>query len=138
MPGGDRTGPAGMGSRTGRAFGFCEGFDVPGYAEARGIGQEARGMQGATRRSPAQAGGQGAWGMGRGPCGMGRRRGAGQGRGFNAGFGFGNHNQGQAGQWPVMPELSRDDEVNMLNAQVASIERSKQSLEKRLEELSKE
>ena len=119
MPGGDRTGPVGMGSRTGRAIGYCEGFDMPGYAGARGVGNGARGMR-------------------RVPCGIGRGRGAGRGRGFNAGYGFGNQNQGQAGQWPAMPELSREDEVNMLKAQVASIERSKQSLEERLEELSKE
>ena len=30
MPGGDRTGPAGMGPQTGRAAGFCSGNDVPG------------------------------------------------------------------------------------------------------------
>ncbi len=133
MPGGDRTGPVGMGSRTGRAIGYCEGFDVPGYAGARGMGQGAQGMGRGARGME-----QGAQGMGRGPCGMGRGRGAGRGRGFNAGYGFGNQNQGQTGQGPVMPELSREDEVNMLKAQVASIECSKQSLEKRLEELSKE
>ena len=31
MPRGDRTGPAGLGPRTGRAAGYCEGFSVPGY-----------------------------------------------------------------------------------------------------------
>ncbi len=32
MPGGDRTGPVGMGPRTGRSAGFCAGYGVPGYA----------------------------------------------------------------------------------------------------------
>ncbi|MCK9263880.1 MAG: DUF5320 domain-containing protein [Deltaproteobacteria bacterium] len=32
MPGGDRTGPFGMGPMTGRAAGFCAGYNVPGYA----------------------------------------------------------------------------------------------------------
>lgn len=32
MPGGDGTGPAGMGPMTGRAAGFCAGYGVPGYA----------------------------------------------------------------------------------------------------------
>jgi hypothetical protein len=32
MPGGDRTGPAGLGPMTGRGAGYCAGFDVPGYA----------------------------------------------------------------------------------------------------------
>jgi hypothetical protein len=32
MPGGDGTGPGGMGPMTGRAAGFCAGYGVPGYA----------------------------------------------------------------------------------------------------------
>jgi hypothetical protein len=32
MPGGDRTGPMGMGPMTGRAAGYCAGFPMPGYA----------------------------------------------------------------------------------------------------------
>lgn len=32
MPGGDRTGPLGMGPMTGRAAGFCAGYPVPGFA----------------------------------------------------------------------------------------------------------
>ena len=31
MPGGNRTGPAGMGPMTGRAAGLCAGYSVPGY-----------------------------------------------------------------------------------------------------------
>jgi len=31
MPGGDGTGPMGMGQMTGRAFGFCAGYGTPGY-----------------------------------------------------------------------------------------------------------
>jgi hypothetical protein len=41
MPRGDRTGPQGMGPRTGRAAGYCAGYDVPGYANpvpGRGYG----------------------------------------------------------------------------------------------------
>jgi len=37
MPFGDRTGPAGLGPRTGRGAGFCGGFGVPGFMN-RGIG----------------------------------------------------------------------------------------------------
>jgi hypothetical protein len=33
MPRGDRTGPAGTGPRSGRAAGYCGGFDEPGYAD---------------------------------------------------------------------------------------------------------
>lgn len=31
MPGGDRTGPGGMGPMTGRGAGYCAGYTVPGY-----------------------------------------------------------------------------------------------------------
>ena len=31
MPGGDRTGPAGLGPMTGRGAGYCAGYPVPGY-----------------------------------------------------------------------------------------------------------
>lgn len=31
MPRGDRTGPLGLGPRTGRGMGYCAGFGVPGY-----------------------------------------------------------------------------------------------------------
>ena len=34
MPGGDGTGPMGLGSRTGRAAGFCAGNPVPGYLKS--------------------------------------------------------------------------------------------------------
>jgi len=32
MPGGDRTGPWGLGPRTGRSAGYCTGSNMPGYA----------------------------------------------------------------------------------------------------------
>jgi len=60
MPGGNRTGPRGGGPMTGRAAGFCAGYEVPGYANpVPGFG---RGM----------AYGRGGWGMGRGFRGGGR------------------------------------------------------------------
>ena len=36
MPGGDKTGPQGMGPMTGRAAGYCAGAGVPGYANPIG------------------------------------------------------------------------------------------------------
>jgi hypothetical protein len=62
MPGGDRTGPMGMGMRTGRRAGYCRGEDRPGCATA-GYGWRSGG------------------GRGRG-CGY-----RGPGRGFAAGWG---------------------------------------------------
>jgi hypothetical protein len=38
MPTGDRTGPMGQGSRTGKALGFCSGYDTPGNAKGFGGG----------------------------------------------------------------------------------------------------
>ncbi len=42
MPRGDGSGPAGAGPMTGRAAGFCAGFNMPGYANpmpcGRGMG----------------------------------------------------------------------------------------------------
>ena len=57
MPGGNGTGPAGMGPMTGRAAGYCAGYSVPGFAN--------------------QMGGRGFWGGGRG-----FGRGIGGGRGW--------------------------------------------------------
>lgn len=53
MPGGDGTGPGGLGPMTGRAAGFCAGYPVPGYMNP--------------------IGGSGSWGAGRGFFGRGGR-----------------------------------------------------------------
>ena len=42
MPRGDRTGPEGRGSMTGRGMGYCADFDAPGFVN-QGYGQ-GRGM----------------------------------------------------------------------------------------------
>lgn len=97
MPGGDGTGPAGMGSMTGRAAGYCAGYAVPGYmnpAAGRGSYRNAP-PAGYARFGPAygpaygpvgygglaRAGAYGAW-PGRGPD---RGFGRGFGRGFRGG-----------------------------------------------------
>ena len=72
MPGGDRTGPRGMGERTGRATGYCAGFGVPGYANpipgrgsgmgfGRGGGAWGRGGGGRGWRNMFYATGQPGW-----------------------------------------------------------------------------
>jgi len=58
MPWGDRTGPLGLGPRTGRGLGFCSGFSSPGFTKGPG------------------------WGFGRGWWGFGRGWGRGFGRGW--------------------------------------------------------
>ncbi len=39
MPWGDRTGPLGMGPRTGRGLGYCGGFNSPGFTKGPGWGR---------------------------------------------------------------------------------------------------
>jgi len=69
MPGGDGTGPGGMGPMTGRAAGYCAGYSVPGFTNPI----PGRGFRG----------GGGGWGFGRG-------------RGWGRGFGMGLPASGMA------------------------------------------
>lgn len=54
MPGGDGTGPMGMGPMTGRAAGYCAGYAMPGYANP--MGGRGRGFWGAGRFAWAPVG----------------------------------------------------------------------------------
>ena len=95
MPGGNGTGPAGMGPMTGRAAGHCAGYPVAGYLNPFGakpgfggrIGNLARGMlrpfanryigQGFNRASAGAyrpLGRPSGFGLSRGRAGRGRRR----------------------------------------------------------------
>jgi len=50
MPGGDGTGPGGLGPMTGRAAGYCAGYPVPGYMNPiPGGGGWGRGFRGGGR-----------------------------------------------------------------------------------------
>jgi len=63
MPGGNQTGPMGMGPRTGRGAGYCSGFQTPGFANlasGRGFGT-------------GMGRGRGVWGRGFGVGGRGWR-----------------------------------------------------------------
>jgi hypothetical protein len=57
MPRGDRRGPDGMGPMTGRAMGYCNGFNTPGFTRGGGVG---RGFGRGFGR------GRGFWGFGNG------------------------------------------------------------------------
>ncbi len=46
MPGGDGTGPIGMGPMTGRGAGYCAGYPTPGYMAGGGRGFGGRGRGG--------------------------------------------------------------------------------------------
>jgi hypothetical protein len=108
MPGGDRTGPAGMGPMTGRAAGFCAGYPVPGYM------------------NPAP--GRGFWGGGRG---FGRGRGMGRGWGFR-GPGWG----GGYGPGFVPPAtLSTEQELQMLRQQSENLQQTLNEINERISEI---
>ncbi len=115
MPSGDRTGPMGQGPLTGRALGYCAGYDSPGYTKGFGLGL-----------------GRGA-GYGRG-MGRGFRRGDG-GRGrewFHAGM------PGPASYAPWFSPPSREDEIKYLKSQSDSLKRTLKDIEKRISDLEKE
>ena len=111
MPGGDRTGPMGAGPRTGRAAGYCGGYDMPGYA------------------NPVP-------GFGRG-MGFGRGFGFGRGRGWRsrrwAGFGFApwGAQPMYSGYGPVSPEQEKD----VLKQEAEALQRELTAINKRLSDL---
>lgn len=111
MPRGDRTGPLGLGPGTGRTFGYCYGYDSPGYMKGAGGG------------------------MGRG---FAYGRGMGRGRGFGHGIGFGAFNPGFMPGYPWMQSMSKEDEIKLLKSQADALSRSQKDIEKRLGELEKE
>jgi hypothetical protein len=111
MPQGDRTGPMGQGSRTGRAFGFCSGYDSPGYVQGFGRGMNMR---------------------------FGLRRGMGRGRGFGRGWYAGSAFPGFSQSYPWMPSINKEDEIRLLKSQADELKRSQQAIDKRLSELEKE
>jgi len=95
MPGGDGTGPAGLGPMTGRAAGYCAGYPVPGFMNpvpgraAAWFGPRYALPYGAYPRPFVLPGwtpygvypGAGRW-FGRGAWGIGFARGRGRGWGF--------------------------------------------------------
>jgi len=109
MPGGDGTGPGGLGPMTGRAAGFCAAYSVPGYANPVG---------------------------GRGYFGRGRGRGFGRGR---AGYGmpaFGGAAGPYAyGGAPFTPTVAPQQEMDSLKGQAEYFEDALDGIKKRIEDL---
>lgn len=114
MPGGDRTGPLGLGPRTGRMLGYCAGYDSPGY----------------TRGIP------------RGGAGFGYGRG--WGRGFGRGFWWRARGFWRREYYPelysrdIYPAPSREEEKTYLENIVKDLEAELKAVKERLQELSKE
>lgn len=110
MPWGDRTGPAGRGPMTGRGLGYCAGYDMPGYMNPAG-------------------------GFGRGTA-------RGRGRGWRhrhyaaamPGWGY-----GYPAPWQAAPAYwgppTREQELDMLNAQAEALQGQLELLNERIAEL---
>lgn len=124
MPAGDRTGPVGMGPRTGRGLGDCSGYDAPGWAHpgfgrgfARGRGYGGRGMRG---------GGGGGWGW------------------RNQFYATGLPRWARGGPPPVaaygapFAAPSREQEVEMLRGEAEWLKEQLDSIAQRMEELGQE
>ncbi len=116
MPGGDRTGPLGMGSRTGRGAGYCSGFAAPGLV------------------NPVPGAG----------FGLGRGRGRGRGRGFGPGRGFCFGPRWFAAQtyaaWPgpeaaAYQQMGPEQEKQILQGEARNLRNALADLEKRIQEL---
>lgn len=107
MPGGDGTGPVGMGPMTGRAAGFCAGYSVPGYANP--------------------VGGRGFRGFGRG---MGFGRGFGLGAGYRAYPGPAYANNPAAAAQP-----SAKQEMDGLKQQAQYLSETLEDINSRIKEL---
>jgi len=112
MPRGDRTGPLGQGPRTGRAAGYCSGYQVPGYMNPGG----GRGL-----------------GFGRG---MGRGRGMGYGRGFGRGWAYGAPGSGwySGGGWGAAPPAP-EGELDALKSEAAGLDQALKDIRGRIAEL---
>jgi hypothetical protein len=121
MPRGDGTGPAGWGPMTGRAAGYCAGYNMPGYM------------------SPVP--GRGFWGRGRGGGGRGWRNWyyatglTGWQRG--AMRPFGPYGAPYAAPY-APPPVTAEQEREALQAQVKSLEAVLEDTRKRLQELESE
>lgn len=122
MPGGDGTGPGGMGPMTGRAAGHCAGYPVPGFMNALPGGGFWRGGRGAGRgwRNWLSATGLSGW--------------------QRAGVGLPVF--GVAGAYPTPfawpfapPTLTTEQELDLLNRQAESLTSALEGLRKRIEEL---
>ena len=107
MPRGDGTGPAGAGSMTGRAAGFCAGYSVPGYMNPAG--------------GRAYGGGFG--------------RGRGMGRGFGRGFGWARAGYGYGASVPFPAAVTAQQELDSLKGQAGYLSDTLEGIKKRIEEL---
>ena len=115
MPGGDRTGPAGLGPMTGRAAGYCAGNPGPGFS------------------NPIPGRGFGGRGGGRG-------RGRGWGRswgwpGWGGYMGYPAFGGDLPYGAPVAQAITKDQELEALKGQAEYFQEALDGIRKRIEEL---
>ncbi len=117
MPGGDRTGPAGMGPMTGRALGYCAGYSTPGYTRGPGMG----------------------WGRGRGRGYWGRGRGRGwYGRGYGWGYtAYDPYYSPAAPVYNVPVPIGSADQLTVLKQEKDYMESELKGIQTALEDISK-
>ena len=128
MPGGDGTGPGGMGPMTGRAAGYCAGYAVPGFMNP--------------------IAGRGFWGGGRGGGGWGRRNmfyATGMTGGQRAAYGYPAFGgvapapyaapYGTPYGAPFAPTMTAQQELDGLKGQAEYFEDALDGIKKRIEEL---
>jgi hypothetical protein len=120
MPGGDGTGPAGLGPMTGRAAGYCAGYPFAGYMNP--------------------VGGRGYWGWGRGG-GWGRRALSGSAPAGWPAAAYRWPAYGAAGAYPTpyaapfAPTVTKEQELDALKDQAKSLEDALGGIRKRIAEL---
>jgi len=123
VPGGDGTGPAGLGSKTGRGLGFCAGYDSPGFVK----GPEGGAAWVAGRRGYFLHGRGMAWG--RGARGWGGR--GGYFRGGRAGIFY------NASIYPVPTELTEDQKLQALKQDTEYLESELNAIQNALKDVLK-
>ena len=111
MPGGDGTGPMGMGPMTGRAAGYCAGYVVPGFSNFFGRWGRSRGG-GWGRRNRFYATGLTGW--------------------QRAEMGWPAHGGFTA---PYAPTVRTKQELDALKGQAEYLEDALDGIRKRIEEL---
>jgi hypothetical protein len=106
MPRGDRTGPFGMGPRTGRGLGYCSGYSYPGYT------------------SPGPG------------LGFGRGFGRGLGGGFGRGFGMGRAMFGGVSPYYAgIPQITEEQELQYLKQESDVLNQQMKEVQKRIKDL---
>ena len=118
MPRGDKTGPEGMGPITGRGMGFCAGYNTAGFANA-GFGGNRIGH---------------GFGFGGGRGGWSHRRWQGDAYGWQRTPAGGFH-QGPAMPQAVAPVMTREQQLQQLNAQVTHYEQALNALRAHIKEI---